>query len=301
MCDLGRYLRWFIILWVLLLAMARPCRAQTGDPFQLINEGRALARGGNFPTALDKIEGAIVLANESGQKLAAAIALTNMAEILRLQRRTPEALDRYTEALQIYREIQHRNGIAATRGQIDKILAPLGLAGQGSVPSLSTGEIPQKARERLIEEAVGRVRDRVGVRDGQSEAPSRQDPGATQTEAREVGPVARVEKPEPASAERNAYKTYLDEVRKTITRTWQYPDRASRSRKSGKVEVRFTVFKDGRLESVRVVSSSGFTSLDGAAIRAVKAASPFKPIPQAIGLQRLSIRFTFNYILEEKR
>jgi len=49
--------------------------------FELINEARTVARTGNYPEALEKLQEAIFLADESGEKLPLAIAFNNIAEI----------------------------------------------------------------------------------------------------------------------------------------------------------------------------------------------------------------------------
>jgi len=94
------------------------------------------------------------------------------------------------------------------------------------------------------------------------------------------------------------YTTYLEKVKKNIVSAWKYPVEASEGKEEGKVDVEFTILKNGRMQDVRILRSSGFSSLDREAIRAVGTASPFNPIPNQIGLDQLSIRFTFNYSLE---
>jgi protein TonB len=63
------------------------------------------------------------------------------------------------------------------------------------------------------------------------------------------------------------------------------------------VDLEFTILKPGNVQRVRVLRSSGSGSLDQAAIRAVRAASPFDPIPAETGLAEIRIRFSFSYTL----
>ncbi len=54
------------------------------ETFDMIHEARTIARTGNSSEALDKLQEAIVLADENEEKLALAIAHNNVAEIHRL-------------------------------------------------------------------------------------------------------------------------------------------------------------------------------------------------------------------------
>ena len=90
-------------------------------------------------------------------------------------------------------------------------------------------------------------------------------------------------------------------MKENIVHAWSYPEHASERGEEGKVDVEFTIRKDGRLLKVQILQSSGFATLDREAIRAVGAASPFTPIPKQIALEQLSIRFTFNYTLEKRQ
>jgi TonB family protein len=55
-----------------------------------------------------------------------------------------------------------------------------------------------------------------------------------------------------------------------------------------------TILKDGRLEEVRLIRSSGLNILDEEGIQAVKAASPFNPFPSNIANQKLFIDADFD-------
>ncbi len=279
-----------------------------GETFDMINEARTIARTGNYSEALGKLQEAIVLADENEEKLALAIALNNVAEIHRLQGNTIEALESYSQALQVYHEMGHRNGITSTGQKIDKILgrskqtktvktpAPV-------LPSPPQEENPAETRARLIDEAINRVKNRVKVRQalqGPSEPVASEVPEPKVTPPQE--PLQQSAKLEPRGDTRQTeYTAYLEKVKENIVHAWQYPEQASEEGKEGKVDVEFTILKDGRLLDVRILHSSGFSALDREAIRAVGAASPFTPIPVQIALEQLSIRFTFNYTLEKRQ
>jgi len=298
------------------------------ETFDMINEARTIARTGNYSEALDKLQEAIFVADENEEKLALAIAHNNVAEIHRLQGNTIEALESYSQALQVYHEMGHRNGISSTGQKIDKILGrpmktkivgipetiqkpetiltPVTVQTPETVETTSPAlppapqeEIPAEMRGRLIDDAINRVRNRVKDRQA-LQGPSK--PVTYEVSEPKVTPPqellqqsAKLEPPQ--DPRQTVYTIYLDQVKENIVRAWRYPEQASEERKEGKVDVEFTILKDGRLLDVRILQSSGFSSLDREAIRAVGAASPFKPIPDQMRVPKLPIRFTFNYTL----
>lgn len=251
------------VLCLLLLSMSSYGFPQErDDPFRLILEARGVARTGRYSQALEMLQGSLILAEESGQKLIAAIALNNIAEIYRLHENTAAALNYYRQALDIYIDVGNRNGMAAARQKIDELLPQ-----PEEVKEISASE-----REKRIREAIERVRDRLRAQQQKRASPE----------------VAELD-----------YAAYLDRVKKAVVRAWSYPERASRNREGGKVEVGFTILQDGQLKSVRISRSSGYASMDREAVRAVRAAAPFHPIPEQIGIKQISIEFTFNYVYDQ--
>jgi TonB family protein len=294
-----------LILFLAALLVGSYAPASEGDDaFQMINEARATARAGRYLDALDRLEAAIRMADEGRQKLAVAIALNNIAEIYRLQRNNLQALHYNYQALKIYDEIGHQNGFATTSRLIDEILGKPQTRSEYTTvepaePLPSDG--PADTRQRLIDEAMARVRNRVKAgqekKEGDQPVPpqaSRKLPASPQEHR--LPQSAKTESAQ--DAKQIEYKSYLEQVKKKIVRVWKYPVEASRNRDEGKVDLEFTILKDGRLKNARILVSSGNFSMDREAIRSVRSASPFNPIPEQTGLEEISIRFTFNYTLE---
>jgi protein TonB len=73
---------------------------------------------------------------------------------------------------------------------------------------------------------------------------------------------------------------YFDMLRLKIESKKKYPNSAQKRQIEGRVVVGFTLNPDGRVASAEIVQSSRHTALDKAALKAVKAASPF-PRPPA--------------------
>ncbi|MFQ5683520.1 MAG: TonB family protein [Candidatus Binatia bacterium] len=247
------------LLWLLVNV---PAHADYGnDAFQLILKARGMARTGKRVEAIKMLQESRLVAEQAEQNLLAAIALNNIAEIYRGQGNTGEALKYYRQALVRYRVIAYQNGITTTRQQIDKILLQA-----GEVQKISIDK-----REALIREALKQVKNRV--------KDQRKDQA-------------------PRDALESQNTAYIAGVKRGIVRVWNYPEKASQVKAEGKVKVEFTILKDGQLGNVHILYSSGNISMDQEAIRAVKAAAPFHRIPDQLEQKRMTIEFTFNYVLE---
>ena len=91
------------------------------------------------------------------------------------------------------------------------------------------------------------------------------------------------------------YITYFSSIKRSIEIVWQYPELALRYGLQGRLLLEFSILENGGLESARIVRSSGSNLLDEEALRAVKAAAPFGPIPPWIGRKRIDIVASFEY------
>ncbi|HBO84226.1 MAG TPA: hypothetical protein DD641_04490 [Deltaproteobacteria bacterium] len=94
------------------------------------------------------------------------------------------------------------------------------------------------------------------------------------------------------------YISYLTGIKRKIELVWNYPDAAARAGQQGILELSFTIRKDGTLEEVKLVKSSGYPMLDDEAISAVKLAAPYNPFPKGFTLEKLTIAATFEYIIQ---
>ncbi|HUK40922.1 MAG TPA: energy transducer TonB [Candidatus Acidoferrales bacterium] len=92
------------------------------------------------------------------------------------------------------------------------------------------------------------------------------------------------------------YITYFGSIKRSIEVEWQYPELALKYGLQGRLLLQFAIRNNGELESATVVRSSGSNLLDEEALRAVKAAAPFKPIPPWINKNRIEIVASFEYL-----
>ena len=89
----------------------------------------------------------------------------------------------------------------------------------------------------------------------------------------------RVHRINSATTRRDPGAYYMDSWRRKIERigNQNYPAEASRQGVHGSLILRVTIKRDGALESVELVESSGHAVLDNAALRIVRLAAPYAP------------------------
>ena len=92
------------------------------------------------------------------------------------------------------------------------------------------------------------------------------------------------------------YVTYFNSIKRAIEVVWQYPELALRYGLQGRLLLEFSILGNGDIESAKIVRSSGSNLLDEEALRAVKAAAPFGPIPPWLGKNRIDIVASFEYL-----
>lgn len=90
---------------------------------------------------------------------------------------------------------------------------------------------------------------------------------------------------------------YFTSFRKAFELVWTYPSQAVRRGLQGVVGLEFTLKKDGSVRGVKIISSSGYAILDNAAVRALREAAPYSPIPDGIEKDELLITGNFRYVL----
>lgn len=99
-------------------------------------------------------------------------------------------------------------------------------------------------------------------------------------------------------AEGGVGKVYLDKLKVKIFNIWQYPEEAIRKSEQGKVTISFVLNDKGELVDMGVLVSSGFLSLDSAAMAAVEKASPFGSFTGDIKEKTLKVTGNFGYVLD---
>jgi len=89
---------------------------------------------------------------------------------------------------------------------------------------------------------------------------------------------------------------FAEAVRRKIESRKKYPVAAQRIGIEGRTGIKMTILKDGRLEKVEIVKSSGYEILDRAALQSILDAAPFPPIPEEMKQDeiQMSIHLVFK-------
>jgi TonB family protein len=87
---------------------------------------------------------------------------------------------------------------------------------------------------------------------------------------------------------------YAAEMIRKIKRNWEIPKLAHYGLK-GRLVIRFYLQKDGRVEGVRLLVSSGIPPYDNASMQAIRNSSPFRALPPDFPNPREGVTITFLY------
>ena len=91
------------------------------------------------------------------------------------------------------------------------------------------------------------------------------------------------------------YYTYMIRLKERIESVWKYPQDAAMRGVYGDLYIRFTIRKNGSLEDIELMRTSGHRNLDEAAQQALKDAQPYWPLPDEWGKESLTITGHFVY------
>lgn len=141
---------------------------------------------------------------------------------------------------------------------------------------------PPPAREPVQENTVVAERELPSLKD------LLPPPSWSSSSARSAAPVS-------LNTRDPIYVTYFNKIKQSIESHWEYPEMALRYGLQGKLSLEFTIGGNGQLEQLRLIRTSGSQLLDQEAMRAIKAASPFPPIPPWIKPNPLSISASMEY------
>jgi len=91
------------------------------------------------------------------------------------------------------------------------------------------------------------------------------------------------------------YISYFASIKRKIELVWQYPYDAAVQGIQGELQIDFVIGRNGKLESIELVRGSGHKILDDEAIRSIRKAAPFDPIPAEYSIPNLQIQGRFVY------
>ena len=100
------------------------------------------------------------------------------------------------------------------------------------------------------------------------------------------------------SAARTDYGWLSATITRRVEELKRYPSEARLDRAEGKVVLKVVIRDDGSVDDVVISQSSGYRSLDHAAVELLKQAAPFQ-LPQPLGKSQMTVKIPMNYRLEQ--
>jgi len=88
---------------------------------------------------------------------------------------------------------------------------------------------------------------------------------------------------------------YLQRILHDVKENWYNLIPESAEMKKGKLAIEFAITKDGQVAGMKLIASSGDTTLDRPAWGSITASNPFPPLPQEFKGEYLALRFRFYY------
>lgn len=93
------------------------------------------------------------------------------------------------------------------------------------------------------------------------------------------------------------YHTYMARLKEKIESVWKYPPEAAAKGIYGDLRIKFTIKKNGMLGAVELERTSGHKELDEAAMKALKDAEPYWPLPEEWDKDAMTVPGQFIYTI----
>jgi protein TonB len=93
------------------------------------------------------------------------------------------------------------------------------------------------------------------------------------------------------------YYGYKMRLKEKIENIWKYPPEAAEKGIYADLYIRFTILKNGNLGAIELIRTSGHKMLDDAALKALKDAAPYWPLPDEWKEESFTITGHFIYSL----
>lgn len=95
------------------------------------------------------------------------------------------------------------------------------------------------------------------------------------------------------------WQPYIADMQRRIRQNWHPPSTSKQEHKHAVVMLK--IDRSGRLLSVKITQSFVSPVADEAALAAIKAAAPFRPLPLEFKGKSIDVQFTFDYMVNTRR
>lgn len=99
----------------------------------------------------------------------------------------------------------------------------------------------------------------------------------------------------PAGGFGQLYPWYVEAVRRRISSNWLQATIAPTVQWAPRAVIDFEILRDGTIVNIQLMKSSGYSSVDASAVRAVQSSSPLNPLPGAYKGSHVNVEFWFDF------
>lgn len=101
----------------------------------------------------------------------------------------------------------------------------------------------------------------------------------------------------PNIVDRGALKGYIGKIQRIIEGAKRYPEASRKAGREGKVKVQFTIFRDGKVANIKLITRTPYPNLNQEAMDAVERAAPFSGFPGSMAENSVNVILPFNFEL----
>jgi TonB family protein len=102
----------------------------------------------------------------------------------------------------------------------------------------------------------------------------------------------------PNIVDSGALKGYLGQIQRIIESSKEYPEASRRAGREGKVKVQFTIFRNGDVRNIKLLTRTPYPNLNQEAIDAVERSAPFSGFPDSMMEKSVKVILPFRFELQ---
>ena len=157
-----------------------------------------------------------------------------------------------------------------------------------------TVEVAPPKRPQPIKQSTEEPSKAIADPSSERSAPEQPDTPVSVATLEEQLPQSRINTEQQRQNHKQQYLTYLSAV---IAEQQRYPKKSRRKNEEGVISVRVTINPTGELQSVHIISNSRYNRLNRESLAMVRRAAPFRPLPQVLADQPLTVILPIQFSL----
>jgi protein TonB len=102
----------------------------------------------------------------------------------------------------------------------------------------------------------------------------------------------------PNIVDSGALNGYLGQIQRIIEGAKEYPEASRRAGREGKVKIQFTIFRNGNVDNIKLLTQTPYPNLNQEAIDAVERSAPFSSFPDSLTEKSVKVILPFRFELQ---